>query len=295
MVIPDFENLLSLLHSGDCSQICIVDNNLIEKLVGVQEKIESKHIFQRYDLILVPEWVYNEICDGDGRKRYLEGIFKSDYIKSYVIEEKDYSRLCGYKELELYFIVLNCCKEIGQLHSYIRKYVLDPRNIEQEADEMELYEKWIIDMYNSEEAFNQVRLSNGRIKRKNAGEISIAILSAILALYMEKITGITIFSYDQDMYKILNRYKDEILKEERFIKYSQKFITFKSNNALLHEWFLEGIVNNDNVMSIINLMRSSQNVKFTRRLNDGSIEEQKTVISNNEFVKLLTEDIHIIY
>lgn len=296
MLIPDLPSLLTFLNNDHCHQICIIDNNLLEKLVSVKEKIECINVFGRYDLLLIPEWVYIEICDGEGRKQYVEELFKSDFIKCYIIAEKDYSELCGYKELELYFIVLNCCKEMGQLYSFIRKNILDPKLVDTDVvDEMKAYEEWVVEMYMSQEAFPHETLKNGRIKRKNAGEISICILAAVLSVYFDKLEGITIFSFDQDTYKIMNKYKEGIAKEIRFDRYIHKPITFKTNNSLLQEWVSEGYIEIDNIMTLTACMRGKQNVKYTRMLQDGSIEEQYKVLGNEEFIELLSGNVHIIY
>lgn len=51
-------------------------------------------------------------------------------------------------------------------------------------EELDSYEEWLSVFY--KEGLDQKELSNGRIQRKNTGEISISILSYVLSFYYNR-------------------------------------------------------------------------------------------------------------
>jgi hypothetical protein len=67
------------------------------------------------------------------------------------------------------------------------------------VEDLDPYEEWLNIFY--KEGLDYRKLSNGRIQRKNAGEISISVLSYIISYYYSRgINTITIFSSDRDTY-----------------------------------------------------------------------------------------------
>lgn len=87
------------------------------------------------------------------------------------IAEEKYSDLANNEEGNLYQIVLASTRQIARIRSYLRRYVdkADPLD-------MDAYKDWINKLHEEWPISDQV-LSSGRIKKKNAGEVSITILA----------------------------------------------------------------------------------------------------------------------
>jgi len=66
MLIDSVSSLKTFLKNGD-KKICILDNNLVEILTRIEKDIPPDLIFNQYDLIIIPEWVYFEIQDSNLR------------------------------------------------------------------------------------------------------------------------------------------------------------------------------------------------------------------------------------
>ncbi|WP_082832161.1 hypothetical protein [Clostridium magnum] len=73
-----------------------------------------------YDLLLIPNWVYEEVKDSEERVNYIESIFNKT-IQIYAIDEIDYEELAEYKSGWLYKFFLYSSFMIGELKSFIKK------------------------------------------------------------------------------------------------------------------------------------------------------------------------------
>lgn len=197
--------------------------------------------------------------------------------------------MVDYKEAELYYLFLFCCYNMSRLVSFIKKNILKNRFVE------DLDPEWLNIFY--EQGLDQRKLSNGRIQRKNAGEISIAVLSYILSYYhCGNIDIITIFSSDRDTYDFVSKAKEMLNKEERFKNRSNTSITFKSNDFLIYEWVRLGHIDEDNIDIFVESYRQTRRIKFTRKKQDNSIEEQDKLIDNTAFLEMLRNSIvHLIF
>jgi hypothetical protein len=282
-------DLKKYLSTGRSLKICILDNNSIEFLTWVRKNVSPEKIFSQYDIILIPQWVWIEVCDSDNRKSYINDLIH--YSKVQIIDEVDYLTLVDYKEAELYYLFLYCCYNVSRLVSFIKKNILKNRPVE----DLDPYEEWLNIFY--EEGLDQRKLSNGRIQRKNAGEISISVLSYILSYYyIESIDTITIFSSDRDTYEFISKAKEMLYRDERFKDRSNTSITFKSNDFLIYEWTRLGYINEDNIDAFVDSYRQTRRIKFTRKKQDNSIEEQDKLIDNAAFLEMLKDStIHLIF
>lgn len=274
---------------GKSLNVCILDNNSIEFLTRIRESITPKNIFDQYDAILIPRWVWIEVCDSNNRKSYINSL--KHYSKVQIIDEVDYLTLINYKEVELYYLFEYCCYNVSRLVSFFKKNILKNRPVE----DLDPYEEWLTMFY--EQGLDQGKLSNGRIQRKNAGEISIAVLSYIFSYYYsENIDIITIFSSDRDTYEFVSKAKKMLDKDERFKVRNNTSITFKSNDFLIYEWIRSEHINANNIDAFINGNRQSRKIKFTRKKQDSSIEEQDKIIDNTVFLEMLKDStLHIIF
>jgi hypothetical protein len=97
----------------------------VEFFTWVRESINPEKIFMQYDMILIPQWVWTEICDSKNRKSYINDL--KQYSKVQIIDEIDYLILVDYKEAELYYLFLYCCYNVSGFVSFIKKNIL--RNV----------------------------------------------------------------------------------------------------------------------------------------------------------------------
>ena len=140
-----------------------------------------------YDLVLIPEWVLNEINDAPGRADYVQKLIELGY-PIFCIEEGAYTDLTYNEEGNLYQIVRASTNQLGRVKSYLRRYV-------EKADslDMDAYNDWIQKLYEEWPDTGEM-LSSGRLKKKNAGEVSITILAEIVSWYYPETKALTIYS-----------------------------------------------------------------------------------------------------
>lgn len=289
MKAEDINCLKKYLSKGKSLKVCILDNNSVDFLTRVHASISPEQIFSQYDMIFVPQWVWVEVCDSESRKDYIKDLGHRYIVQ--ILDEVDYSILVNYKEAELYYLFYYCCYNVSRLVSFIRKNVLKNRPVE----DLEPYGVWLKKIY--EEGLENKKLSNGRIRRKNAGEILISVLCYILSYYYsENIDTITIFSNDRDSYEFVNKARELFYKDVQFKNRRNTSITFKSNDFLIYEWIRHEYINEDNIGAFVENNRQMRRIKFTRKKQDNSIEEQDEVIENAIFLGMLKDStIHIIF
>jgi len=285
----DIDDLKKCSSTNKSLKVCILDNNSIEFLTWIHAIINPEKIFSLYDIIFIPRWVWVEVCDSENRERYINHLKQISKVE--IIDEVDYLSLVNYKEVELYYFFLYCCYNVSRLVSFIKRNILKNRPVE----DLDPYEQWLTLFY--EEGLDQKRLSNDRIQRKNAGEISIAVLSYILSYYYsESIDTITIFSSDRDTYEFVSKAREMLNKDERFTHRSNTSITFKSNDFLIYEWTRSGYIDEQSMYNFVSNYRQTRRIKFTRKKQDYSIEEQEKLIDNTAFLEMLQDNtLHLIF
>ena len=64
---------------------------------------------------------------------------------------------------------------------------------------MSAYSDWIAEMY-EKWLMSETVTGSGRIKKKNAGEISLTILAEVFSWYYPETEAITVFIQDRDSY-----------------------------------------------------------------------------------------------
>ena len=276
--------LIEVLKSSAPKKIGILDNNTINFLTKINKYAHTVKLLENYDLLLIPSWVYEEVKDSEERVNYIKDIFSKD-IQIYIISEDDYEELVGYKSEWLYKFFLYSCFLNAELKSFIK------RNIEknQPLEELDDYEDWIKLLY--EEGFQGKILKSGRSQKKNAGEISISVLSLIISyFYCEKNHSVTVLSNDRDTYDYIKCAKQKLLNDKLFEKLESSSITFKSNDFITKESFLNNyIIEGNDIYSIVEF-RDEKRVKYTRNALDSSVEEHDEVLNNSEFIESLKDD-----
>jgi hypothetical protein len=295
MSINTISSLKSMLSNDSNIKICILDNNMIEVLTRTSSLITQDRIFNQYDIIIIPGWVYEEIRDSDVRVRYVNALRDVYNLKVYIIEEKDYSELVDFKEADLFYIFIYSCHLVTNLIGFINRNIINTRApVNKIIEELPPYEEWMDKLYN--EGFESKVLANGRIQKKNAGEISICVLANILSIYYEKFENITIFSFDGDTYNFISKSEEKLLRDEKFTDCLLKPVTYKSNDVLIYEWLRQGLINEAGLESIVNRIRQSRRVKYTKQAPDLSIEEHDEILDNDSFCQLILQGgLHIIF
>lgn len=283
MEIIQASKLIEILNSSSPKKIGILDNNTISFLSNINKYAYTDKFLVNYDLLLIPNWVYEEVQDSPGRISYLEYMLEKN-VAIFIINEVDYEELAEYKSEWIYKFFLYSSFLIGELKSFIK------RNIEknQPIEDLEDYEVWVKLLY--EEGFQGEILKSGRSKKKNAGEISISVLALIIAYtYYKNNHTVTILSNDRGTYDFIKNAIFKLSQDSLFKGLVSSVITFKSNDFIIKESYSSNfLIEGYDIYSIIEF-RDEKRVKYTKSALDRSIEEYDGVLSNGDFIKSLKD------
>ncbi|MBU3137835.1 hypothetical protein KPL39_16370 [Clostridium gasigenes] len=280
MKIDGVNGLISVLSQGQIKNICILDNNSIGFLLKVESDIAIEEFFKQYDLVLLPKWVEVEVNDGYYRKQYISRVAELEDILFCCVDEFWYLDLLKGKDGFLFKIFSEICRADSNINSFMKRDILNGKGIEDLPD----YEEWLGLLYDS--GFQNEELSNKRNKKKNAGEISICVLSYIISKFYE-VDNVTTVSQDGGTYYMTKRAEEHLGDNIKF-EYDNP-ITFKSNDFIINEFYKLGNLKEEVHEKISNL-RSKRKLKFTRVKEDGSIEERWKIVDNDEFIELLQDN-----
>lgn len=265
--------------------IALLDTSAISFMQKLQtEGIPVDSILKDYDLILIPEWVLAEINDAEGRADYVRKLIERGY-PIHSIAETEYSNISNNEEGNLYQIVLASTYQIARIKSYLRRFI-------EKADslDMEAYENWINRLY-EEWPIPGEALSSGRVKKKNAGEISITILAEVISWYYPLTQALTIYSQDRDTYE-LQRKAEERLREI-FISRTPIPVSYKSNDAILCQLFRDGKMNLENLGDY---RKDIRRISYSKEQEDHSVILVTELIDNDLFIELVqNKSVHIIF
>ena len=265
--------------------IALLDTSSISFMQGLEVKgVPSNDILRDYDLILIPEWVLVEINDAEGRANYLQSLIDLGY-PIYSIAEENYSNLTNNEEGNLYQIVLASTYQIGRIKSYLRRFV-------EKADvlDMDAYKDWVNKLYNEWPIPGQM-LSSGRIKKKNAGEVSITILAEVVSWYYPETEALTIYSQDSDTYEFQR--KAEASLREIFTSRTPIPVSYKSNDAILCQLFRDGKINIENLGDY---RKDIRKITYSKIQDDHSVILVTEVVDNDLFLALVQDtSVHIIF
>ena len=255
--------------------IALLDTSSVSFMQGLDEKgIPSEDILKDYDLILIPEWVLVEVNDAEGRANYLQKLIELGY-PIHSIAEEDYPNLANNEEGNLYQIVLASAYQIGRIKSYLRRFV-------EKADilDMDAYKNWINKLYDEWPIQGQM-LSSGRIKKKNAGEISITILAEVVSWYYPETEALTIYSQDRDTYEFQR--KAETSLREAFTSRMPVPVSYKSNDAILCQLFRDGKISIENLGDY---RKDIRKITYSKVQDDHSVILVTEVVDNDLFIDL---------
>ena len=206
-------------YNGE-KKIALLDNSTIAFMQQLEYKgCQPEYLLQVYDVIFLPAWVAEEVQDSEYRVQYVEALCQRG-IPIRLIREEFYSDLMDGEEIYLYHIVKASISRLGALLKYMRLYVdkKDPLDID-------VYENWIRDMYINWPISDEVLVA-GRMKKKNAGEISLTILAEIFSWHYTNTDILTVYTQDTDAYafqKAANEKLKKIFSDESPNKYYISF------------------------------------------------------------------------
>lgn len=265
--------------------IALVDASSISFMQGLEAKgIQADYILKDYDLILIPEWVLVEINDAEGRTNYLQKLIELGY-PIHSIAEEDYSDLANNEEGNLYQIVLASTYQIGRIKSYLRRFVE-----KEDALDMDAYKDWINKLYDEWPIPGQM-LSSGRTKKKNAGEVSITILSEVVSWYYPETEALTVYSQDSDTYEFQR--KAETSLKEIFTSRTHVPVSYKSNDAILCQLFRDGKISIENLGDY---RKDIRRITYSKVQDDHSVILVTEVVDNDLFLELVQDtSVHIIF
>ena len=265
--------------------IALLDTSSISFMQGLQTKgLQPETVLKDYDLILIPEWVLAEINDAVGRAEYVQGLIEQGYPIFSIAEEK-YSDLANNEEGNLYQIVLASTRQIARIRSYLRRYVdkTDPLD-------MDAYKDWISKLYEEWPISDQV-LSSGRIKKKNAGEVSITILAEIVSWYYPETKALTVYSQDRDTYEFQRRAEADL--RDIFASRTPVPVSYKSNDAILCQLFRDGKINPEDLNDY---RKDVRKITYSKEQDDHSIVLVTELVDNELFAQLVADKtVHIIF
>ena len=265
--------------------IALLDTSSISFMQGLSEKgLQVEAILKDYDLILIPEWVLTEINDAPGRADYVQKLIDEEY-PIYCIEEGTYTDLANGEEGNLYQIVLASTSRLARIRSYLRQYVgkADPLD-------MDAYRDWIKKLYD-EWPIPGETLSNGRIRKKNAGEVSITILAEIVSWYYPETKALTIYSQDGDTYEFQRKAEAEL--RDVFATRTLVPVSYKSNDAILCQLVRNGNINIDNLGDY---RKDVRKITYSKEQDDHSIVLVTELVDNALFAQLVDDEtVHIIF
>ena len=269
----------------DKKHIALMDTSSISFMQSLQNKeINLDCILKDYELILIPRWVLAEIEDAPGRAEYIQKLIENGY-PIFAIAEESYSDLTGYEEGNLYQIVQASVSLLASVKSYLR------RNVDKNDPlDMEAYAKWIKKLYDEWPVPGEV-LSNGRIRKKNAGEISITILAEIVSWYYPEAETLTVYSQDSDTYQF-HREAEASLRE-LFVSKTPIPVSYKSNDCILCQLFRDGVIDADGVMAC---RKDIRRITYSKEQVDHSVVLATELVDNDSFIELIRDKtVHIIF
>ena len=259
--------------------IALLDTSSISFMQGLSEKgLQVEAILKDYDLILIPEWVLTEINDAPGRADYVQKLIDEEY-PIYCIEEGTYTDLANGEEGNLYQIVLASTSRLARIRSYLRQYVgkADPLD-------MDAYRDWIKKLYD-EWPIPGETLSNSRIRKKNAGEVSITILAEIVSWYYPETKALTIYSQDGDTYEFQRKAEAEL--RDVFATRTPVPVSYKSNDAILCQLVRNGNINIDNLGDY---RKDVRKITYSKEQDDHSIVLVTELVDNALFAQLVDDE-----
>ena len=150
--------------------------------------------------------------------------------------------------------------------------------------DMDAYRDWIKKLYD-EWPIPGETLSNGRIRKKNAGEVSITILAEIVSWYYPETKALTIYSQDGDTYEFQRKAEAEL--RDVFATRTPVPVSYKSNDAILCQLVRNGNINIDNLGDY---RKDVRKITYSKEQDDHSIVLVTELVDNALFAQLVDDE-----
>ena len=271
-------------YNGE-KKIALLDNSTIAFMHQLEQKgCHPKYLLKGYDVIFLPAWVAEEVQDSEYRERYVESLCQSG-IPIRLIQEEFYGELMDGEEIYLYEIVKASVSRLGAFLKYLRL------NVERkDLLDMDAYEDWIQDMYADWPMGHEITI-NERVKKKNAGEISLTILAEIFSWHYSDADILTVYTQDTDAYEF-QKSAEERLKKVFADKFSVS-VTYRSNDSILCQLYRDGQLTLENVSE---LRKDVRTVTYMVMREDKTIAVETRVLANEDFCGLVqNEAVQIVF
>ena len=267
------------------TNIALLDNSSIAFLQQLKRfGFASETLLSNYDVILVPNWVLEEVCDSQYREDFINDLVDFGF-PIYSISEGKYSSFMGDEEINLYKIVQAAISQVAELKKYLRQNVT--RDDLLDLDESSVW----LPLMHQNWPIPGSKTASGRTKEKNAGEISLTILAEVLSWYYPTIQSLTVLTQDSDAYSFVGHAHTFLEKE-----FSDKIpitVTYKSDDFMLYQLFRSGKIL---LSDVEQLRKDSRKVTYTQQRPDGSVALITEKLDNSAFGQLIQErSIQIIF
>lgn len=277
--IPIYEK-----YNGE-KKIALLDNSTIAFMHQLDRSgYKPELLLQEYDVIFLPGWIAEEIQDSSYRIQYIQKLVQEGFPIR-VINEEIYSDLMDGEEIYLYHIVKSSVSRLAVFLKYMRMYVE-----KEDPLDMEAYEEWIQKMYKNWPMQEKITES-GRLKKKNAGEISLTILTEIFSWHYSDTEVLTVYTQDSDTFSFQKQAEEQlkkIFKEKMPIS-----VTYRSNDSIMWQLYRDKQLS---LEDIVELRKDERNVIYTLEKVDKTIALQTKRLDNAGFVKLIqNESVQIIF
>lgn len=271
-------------YNGE-KKIALLDNSTIAFMQQLEYKgCYPESLLKEYDVIFLPAWVAEEVLDSEYRQRYVEALCQKG-IPIRLVKEEFYGDLMDGEEIYLYHIVKASVSRLGAFMKYIRL------NVEKKDPlDMESYEEWIRDMYANWPLCSEVTRV-GRIKKKNAGEISLTILAEIFSWHYSDTDILTVYTQDTDTCEFQKSAEEKLKKV--FTDKLPVSVTYRSNDSILCQLYRDGQLTLEKVDE---LRKDARTLTYTVMREDKTVAVETRVVENEEFCGLIqNEAVKIIF
>lgn len=280
-------NIPEYIQYGGETRIALIDTSTLGFMHEIerrnnQQENRADRIFRDYDLILIPKWVMEEIEDSQYRVNYVHQLYMMGYPLRW-IDEVRYGSFTEDEDINLYYIVEAAVSRISALMRYLRNNVKTEDMLDLPASD-----EWIEKFYD-EWPISGRTLANGRVLKKNAGEISLTILAEIFSWYYPDIQSITIYTQDTDAHEFQIHAEEKLRKNEDFGVHMgvPLSVAFKSNDFILCQLFREHILSLDTIEL---LRKDARKLTYTKQQPDKSVILCKEVVTNIQFIELIQDE-----
>lgn len=263
-------------------KVAILDNCAVATLHRfMREGMSIEKSLDYYDRIIIPGWVWTEICDSKYRKQYIEELQEKGYPIE-VLSEKDYLQVVD-EELTLLRLFEEVIKPYAELRSNYWRYILKGKPRE---DIDYFYSEWIEIIYDNWPGNGKMIYSSEgheRMLKHNAGEVSIAFLASVLA--HQSNSEITIFTHDADCRCYIQSVQNGTVLGGNLR------VSYKNGNIILKEFLKNKIFDKSSVEQLVDKVHEVRTVTYIYRKSDGTNELRDEKVDAASFKKMVSDEL----